>query len=608
MPTTNEYLQGYQMYKSTGGQRTYNEWLRTVAPYSFASDPTQPAQGVYTAPDTGTTINATQPPSTEVSPFVFNPPAMGGGGGEQETAEATTWSSMPDEATITKWRQLGFKIGFNQAANWGRGLYTLEPMSASEMEYYYPSGGGGEAGGQTYTRPADYPESYVDANGKTMRWSPYLGTYDEVGYTAGTGGGGTLSPADQRYYDLQQQQLQWEKDKFGQQQAADKAQRLATLQQNPLTWLQYGQESGLGSSVQPWMLPLMPQEYGLSAGMKLPGTGGGGTTPGGGTTTPGVGAPAPGGGTTAGTYTGGGQTGGFGTVPGQGDVIAGAPGLLPGMGGTMPGLSVEQTNQLTALNRRIAAGYTGGATTLSLAEQQLIQQYLPGSWQAWLAQGGQSEIGSGGYFTPQPTKPTLTPTAVNPTASAVPTTATSTQQPVPAQTTPYTPTPGVPGTYAPELAQPGPAPTIPEPTPGGQSLDYWRNKMNPYGMANGGVVTRPTLAMLGEQGPEVVVPLSNQMLAPGGTPGSDLIANAIPPSGSAGTGGYQSTYPALQAGQLPWLMNPARQYQARMGPTSLQQYYGYEQQRTGASPQEQEWRLWSQAPPSGQNLGLQYRR
>lgn len=57
-------------------------------------------------------------------------------------------------------------------------------------------------------------------------------------------------------------------------------------------------------------------------------------------------------------------------------------------------------------------------------------------------------------------------------------------------------------------------------------------------------------------------------------------------------------------GWLPELTRPSRQYQARMGPTAQQQLYGYEQARTGARPEETQFRLWSQAPPSGQYRGL----
>ena len=59
---------------------------------------------------------------------------------------------------------------------------------------------------------------------------------------------------------------------------------------------------------------------------------------------------------------------------------------------------------------------------------------------------------------------------------------------------------------------------------------------------------------------------------------------------------------------LPQLTRPSRQYQARMGPTALAQYGGYQQARTGARPEETSFRLWSAAPPSGQYQGLRYTR
>jgi len=59
---------------------------------------------------------------------------------------------------------------------------------------------------------------------------------------------------------------------------------------------------------------------------------------------------------------------------------------------------------------------------------------------------------------------------------------------------------------------------------------------------------------------------------------------------------------------MPELTRPSRQYQARMGPTAQQQYLGYAQARTGATPEETQFRLWSGAPPGGAYKGLQYAR
>ncbi len=59
---------------------------------------------------------------------------------------------------------------------------------------------------------------------------------------------------------------------------------------------------------------------------------------------------------------------------------------------------------------------------------------------------------------------------------------------------------------------------------------------------------------------------------------------------------------------LPELLNPSRQYQARIGPTAYSQYTGYQQARTGMTPEELEFRLWSQSAPGGSYKGLDYNR
>ncbi len=77
-------------------------------------------------------------------------------------------------------------------------------------------------------------------------------------------------------------------------------------------------------------------------------------------------------------------------------------------------------------------------------------------------------------------------------------------------------------------------------------------------------------------------------------------------SGSVAGGalpGWQGGTPNMS--QLPALTTPSTQYAARMGPTAREQWYGYEQARTGATPQEQDWRMWTNAPPAGKS-GLTY--
>jgi len=56
--------------------------------------------------------------------------------------------------------------------------------------------------------------------------------------------------------------------------------------------------------------------------------------------------------------------------------------------------------------------------------------------------------------------------------------------------------------------------------------------------------------------------------------------------------------------QMPNLINPSAQYLARIAPSQREQYYGYEQARTGATPEDTQYRLWAMAPPGGSNRGL----
>ncbi|GAI07362.1 unnamed protein product, partial [marine sediment metagenome] len=82
--------------------------------------------------------------------------------------------------------------------------------------------------------------------------------------------------AEQRW---RQQQLGWEQERFGAQQQQWQQQlqyqeqaRLAQLAAQPQSWLQYAALAGTTPQIQPWMLPLMSQQYPeLQAGGAIPG-------------------------------------------------------------------------------------------------------------------------------------------------------------------------------------------------------------------------------------------------------------------------------------------------------------------------------------------------
>lgn len=59
---------------------------------------------------------------------------------------------------------------------------------------------------------------------------------------------------------------------------------------------------------------------------------------------------------------------------------------------------------------------------------------------------------------------------------------------------------------------------------------------------------------------------------------------------------------------MPELLRPSAQYGARMGPQAWGQRLGYEQGRTGATPEETEFRHRATAPPSGRQAWLRHRK
>ena len=76
----------------------------------------------------------------------------------------------------------------------------------------------------------------------------------------------------------QQQQMGWYREQAQMQQQEQERQYRSQLVANPMSWLQYASYTGEQPVIQPWMLPLMPQQYaGTTAGEKIPGWQAGGS-------------------------------------------------------------------------------------------------------------------------------------------------------------------------------------------------------------------------------------------------------------------------------------------------------------------------------------------
>jgi len=68
-----------------------------------------------------------------------------------------------------------------------------------------------------------------------------------------------------------EQQMGWYEQQAQMEQQMYREQEMARLAAQPISWLQYAAYTGQQPVVQPWMQPLMPQEYGIEAGQPIPG-------------------------------------------------------------------------------------------------------------------------------------------------------------------------------------------------------------------------------------------------------------------------------------------------------------------------------------------------
>ncbi len=128
-----------------------------------------------------------------------------------------------------------------------------------------------------YPLPAGYAETYMDTQtGYIMKWNPYTGDYDVAGVDLNWKQ--TLTPEQQaninyqnEQLSLQQQQLAYQQQQDAAQRAADKEKYAAQLKANPQSWLEYYSYTGEQPAIQPWMIPMMGQEYaGAVAGSPIP--------------------------------------------------------------------------------------------------------------------------------------------------------------------------------------------------------------------------------------------------------------------------------------------------------------------------------------------------
>ena len=547
----------------------------------------------------------------------------------------------------------------------------------------------------TTGEPIAYPQpagpAPTDPYGRTATWVDRLGQWDyppgwgrdPVTQEAGYAPPGTAPQWRPGELELQQQQLAQEQQNY-----------LAQMAAQPKSWLEYSAASGQPAAVQPWMLPLMPQQYpelaGLQAGQPIPGWPSQlGTL--GGTQLPTTGMPTDGGAPTTGTQPTIGMQPGGGGVPGTAEqyVAMGADPeeaaryaaidalrqqweQFPETKPEYPSLYLgtrfaEQQKTRTRYQEALTTAESGvprledlnvsGKFDLveqlirqgmdrTLAERQVfggsktfapytpisdirgevpsapreptpkkkapsvpisipmeesmgnVRAYIPGmSWHDVNLWGTKQE-GLQATIRDEPTD------SIRQRFKGI---ATTTPSPKEITSQPASATRGggpggfpVRGLTAPPIQ---PADLLPQiPTEGFESPTRDTTPV-PYPWSAPGGVPVPSGVRLSGEPRRDTTPVPYPWSAPGGVPVPQGLETQPPWAGH-----FLGYNPNLPLGNMPALTRPSRQYQARMGPTALQQYGAYTQARTGVTPEELQFRLWSMAPPGGGFGGLRYTR
>jgi hypothetical protein len=182
----------------------------------------------------------------------YVPPATTGGvGGAWRTKDPSTWTAED----FAQWmNDTGATSDFPPRDQWPEG-YHPEPNNIGGYSYVPDSPGMTEADKlalEFQIRQFEELSAWQKAQlaqgnaGNNPQWRP-----------------GELE-LEQQQLAQQQQYYQWQEDQANKE-------YMSQLAANPKSWLEYAAYTGQQPVVQPWMLPLMSQDYGFNAGGAIPG-------------------------------------------------------------------------------------------------------------------------------------------------------------------------------------------------------------------------------------------------------------------------------------------------------------------------------------------------
>lgn len=359
---------------------------------------------------------------------------------------------------------------------------------------------------------------------------------------------GAQQTYQQQQLAFQQQQFQAEQAYRTQGAAQEQRNYLANLMANPASWLEYSMAAGQPAVVQPWMLPLMPGQYDLQAGQVIPGW-------------PGAPTAAPQGGVQPTAPTGAG-------IPAQAGLWGGTPQV------TAP---TAPTGAETAAKPYEYYDVATGKPIIGPIPPGVEFTAVPPGGATWQAAEAENLFAAQRSTALAAAPPEQRGTMLEASEAR--------QRIARILGLPYTPE-----TMTDEALTQAIQNADFNPTTKASLLGVLQEFSEQAGGVVGGGVGAPTGG-----------------LAPQPTGGTYAPIPATQPSPATQPFATADLWGQSLAG-MPELTRPSRQYQARMGPTALAQYYGYRQARTGVRPEEEQWRLWSMAPPGGGYQGLTFAR
>ncbi len=208
-----------------------------------------------------------QQPSGLYAPMGWQPPEPMAPGPMPPTAPTGPEQSIWDELGLTP--PMNYEDALAQAQLMGPDYYVeYDPNTGGYIPTRKPFGAGAQ-GPTTYQQPEG--EGKTDPFGRTATWNVRTAQWDyppNWGVDPATQQAGYAPPGMEPQWRPGEMDLQQQQGQLGLQ----KEQMLAALRTQPTSWLEYASLSGEEPVIQPWMLPLMPQEYeSLEAGAPIPG-------------------------------------------------------------------------------------------------------------------------------------------------------------------------------------------------------------------------------------------------------------------------------------------------------------------------------------------------